>query len=173
MKPIRCHLLIGQPASGKSYLSKQLAEHLKATIISTDQIRFELYGDEKIQGNWNEIEEILFHKINQNLLKRKSIIIDATHAKSDWRTRWTMEKFPVPVRWVGWWLDTSRTLSLKRNRTRTRVVPDHVIINNWLELQINPPQINEGFSKIYRFDYTLKTGINKFKSALNHEVKFS
>ena len=146
MKPIRCHLLIGQPASGKSYLSKQLAEHLKATIISTDQIRSELYGDEKIQGNWNEIEEILFHKINQNLLRRKSIIIDATHAKSDWRTRWTMEKFPVPVQWVGWWLDTSRTVSLKRN---------------------------EGFSKFYRFDYTLKTGINKFKSALRQEVKFS
>ena len=171
MKPLRCHLLIGQPASGKSHLSKQLAEHLDADIFSTDQIRFWLYGNENEQGDWHEIEEYLFHKINENLEKNKSFIIDATHAKPDWRTRWTMQSFPKPVHWIGWWFDTSRTISLRRNRTRARVVPDHVIINHWLELQKYPPQLNEGFNKLYRFDPNLKSGITKFQTAIRQEVR--
>lgn len=62
MRPLRCHLLIGQPASGKSYLAKELAQHLNADILSTDQIRFWLYGDENVQGDWHEIEQVLFEK---------------------------------------------------------------------------------------------------------------
>ena len=173
MRPLRCHLLIGQPASGKSYLAKELAQHLNADILSTDQIRFWLYGDENAQGDWHEIEQVLFEKINQNLSRNKSFIIDATHAKSDWRTRWTQEEFSKPIHWVGWWFDTSRTMSIKRNSTRRRVVPNYVIINNWLELQKNPPNLTEGFNRIYRFDSTLKSGIKKFQSSIRQEVSLS
>ena len=82
-----------------------------------------------------------------------------------------MQSFPKPLHWIGWWFDTSKTISLRRNRTRARVVPDHVIINHWLELQKYPPQLNEGFNKLYRFDTNLKSGITKFQTAIRQEVR--
>ena len=39
MSKLRCHLLIGPPASGKTSIAKILAPILKAEIISTDAIR--------------------------------------------------------------------------------------------------------------------------------------
>ena len=48
---LRCHMLIGIPASGKSTLANELAPLINAEILSTDKIREELYKDETIQGN--------------------------------------------------------------------------------------------------------------------------
>ena len=58
MAPLRCHLLIGQPASGKTTLAKALAPLLTgpgdapALVLSTDVIRAEVFGDAAVQGPW-------------------------------------------------------------------------------------------------------------------------
>ncbi|MEI7667056.1 MAG: AAA family ATPase [Synechococcaceae cyanobacterium ELA263] len=55
---LRCHLLIGLPASGKTTLAKALAPLLTATgeppalVLSTDAIRAEVFGDAAVQGPW-------------------------------------------------------------------------------------------------------------------------
>jgi predicted kinase len=49
---LRCHLLIGPPASGKTTLAAVLAELVGGQVLSTDAIRTELYGDAAIQGAW-------------------------------------------------------------------------------------------------------------------------
>jgi predicted kinase len=54
--PLRCHLLIGPPGSGKTTLAHQLApllngaEGQSAVVLSTDAIRAELFGDAAVQG---------------------------------------------------------------------------------------------------------------------------
>ena len=58
-KPLRCHLLICPPASGKTTIINLLAIDLGARVLSTDLIREELYGDRFIQGHWPEIAEAL------------------------------------------------------------------------------------------------------------------
>ncbi|MBW4428061.1 MAG: ATP-binding protein [Nostoc desertorum CM1-VF14] len=51
-----CHYLIGPPGSGKSTLAAQMSQLIpNSRIISTDQIRGKLYGNEEIQGDWAEI----------------------------------------------------------------------------------------------------------------------
>lgn len=52
---LRCHLLIGPPGSGKSSVAAVLAAQLKASgavvaLLSTDQVRQELYGDAGFKG---------------------------------------------------------------------------------------------------------------------------
>ena len=59
MAALRCHLLIGPPASGKTTIAALLAPLLNAELFSTDRIREELYGDAMIQGHWSEVEERL------------------------------------------------------------------------------------------------------------------
>jgi predicted kinase len=78
--------LIGCPSSGKSTLTHQLINQIpNYRIISTDQIRQKLFGDESIQGNWQLIEAEIFTQIQQNLTAGNSIIYDATNAKRAWR----------------------------------------------------------------------------------------
>ena len=55
--------MIGPPGSGKSRIAKILAPLLEAEIISTDEIRKKLYGNESIQGNWSEIKNVIDNKI--------------------------------------------------------------------------------------------------------------
>ena len=79
------HLLIGPPSSGKSTLAKIMAPILNAEIISTDWIREKIYGDENIQGEWSEIKLEVQNQIITCLRNKTDFIIDATHAKRDWR----------------------------------------------------------------------------------------
>ena len=46
---LRCHLLIGPPASGKTTLAGVLAHLTGAVVLSTDVLRRELFGDAAVQ----------------------------------------------------------------------------------------------------------------------------
>ena len=48
---------MGLPASGKSTFADEIAKTENATIVSSDTIRKEWYGDENIQGNPTKIFE--------------------------------------------------------------------------------------------------------------------
>jgi len=63
-------MFIGTPASGKSTLANQLAPKINAEILSTDQIRNELYKDETNQGNWNDIELVLHDRLKTCIKKK-------------------------------------------------------------------------------------------------------
>lgn len=88
--PLRCHLLIGQPASGKSTLARSLAPLLSAPgdpparVLSTDRIRQELFGDAAVQGPWIEIEQRLHQRIQDAVAAGFPVIVDATHARRAW-----------------------------------------------------------------------------------------
>ena len=69
---------MGPPASGKSTLAKHLSAKTGAQIISTDEIRKNLYGDDSRQGDWDEVEEIMHEKIINSISSNQAVIVDAT-----------------------------------------------------------------------------------------------
>jgi len=89
--PLRCHLLIGPPGSGKTTLAHQLAPLLQresgepALVLSTDAIRAELFGDAVVQGPWEEIRAVLLQRLNSAVADGRPVIVDATHARRPWR----------------------------------------------------------------------------------------
>ena len=131
---LRCHLLIGQPASGKSTLAKALAPLLSAPgeppaqVLSTDAIRAEVFGDAAVQGPWVDIQQRLHQRIQECVAAGIPVIVDATHARRAWRLAITQAlPLPAPVEWIGWWLYTDLPTSLEWNSRRERAVPVPVI----------------------------------------------
>ena len=134
MAPLRCHLLIGQPASGKTTLAKALAPLLTspgeppALVLSTDVIRAEVFGDAAVQGPWVDIQQRLHQRIQEAVAAGIPVIVDATHARRPWRLAMTQAlPLPAPVEWIGWWLYTDLPTSLTWNARRERAVPVPVI----------------------------------------------
>lgn len=132
--PLRCHLLIGQPASGKTTLARALAPLLTAPgeppaqVLSTDAIRAEVFGDAAVQGPWTDIQQRLHQRITDAVAAGIPVIVDATHARRAWRLAITQAlPLPAPVEWIGWWLYTDLPTSLAWNAKRERAVPVPVI----------------------------------------------
>jgi predicted kinase len=126
--PLRCHLLIGPPASGKTTLAGVLAELTGAVLLSTDVVRGELFGDATVQGPWRDIEALLHQRIRDSVAAGVPVIVDATHARRPWRLAITQAlSLPAPVEWIGWWLYTPLSTCLQWNQTRKRLVPEPVI----------------------------------------------
>ena len=127
-EPLRCHLLIGPPASGKTTLAGVLAELTGAEVLSTDRVRAELFGDAAVQGPWRDIEALLHQRIRDCVAAGVPVIVDATHARRPWRLAITQAlALPAPVEWIGWWLYTPLSTCLQWNQTRQRLVPEPVI----------------------------------------------
>jgi predicted kinase len=134
MAPLRCHLLIGQPASGKTTLARALAPLLTGPgeppvlVLSTDAIRAEVFGDAAVQGPWVDIQQRLHQRLGEAVAAGVPVIVDATHARRAWRLAIIQALvLPAPVEWIGWWLYTDLPTSLAWNARRRRPVPVPVI----------------------------------------------
>jgi predicted kinase len=144
--PIKCFLLVGIPASGKTTYAKQLATVTGSIVLSTDEIRKKLYGSENIQGNWKEIESELHKSIKRYIALKIPVIVDATHTKPEHRK--PLLKLSSHIKWSCYWLDADLNECLERNQARTRTVPTHVIKAMHKQLKLTPPSITEGFDNI-------------------------
>lgn len=72
-------MLVGIPGSGKTtYAQNYIKEH-GAVHLSSDLIRKELYGDESIQGNPNEVFSLMQSRAIEALNNGKNVIYDATN----------------------------------------------------------------------------------------------
>ena len=134
MAPLRCHLLIGPPASGKTTLAHALAPLLSgpdqppALVLSTDAIRAEVFGDAAVQGPWPAIQQLLQQRLIEAVAADVPVIVDATHARRAWRLAIVQAlPLPRPVEWIGWWLYTPLPTCLEWNGRRQRLVPVPVI----------------------------------------------
>lgn len=161
---ITCHILIGTPGCGKSTFAMRLAQlYPTARIVSTDQIRAELFGDESIQGNWLMIQEKVLKQMQEAMQAGQSIIYDATNAKKVWRVSLLEQIVDVglkenkhKIQCIGWYLPTPLEVCQVWNKQRSRQVPDLVIEELFQALQDNPPDESEGFVEVNWVDVSDK-----------------
>lgn len=159
---ITCHILIGTPGCGKSTFAMRLAQlYPTARIISTDQIRRELFGDESMQGNWLMIQEKVLKQMQEAMQAGQSIIYDATNAKKAWRVSLINQIVDLSskenkIQCIGWYLQTPLEVCQVWNKKRSRQVPDIVIEDLFQALQDNPPDESEGFVEVNYVDVSNK-----------------
>ncbi len=145
-QPLLCHLLVGLPSSGKSTFAQQLNQQIpNSVIISTDAIRFRLYGDESIQGNWGQIEEAVIEQIRLAITYEQTVIYDATNVRLAWRNSILDKVSDLNSEWIAWWIKTPVNVCKYWNRRRSRQVPNRVINIYYDDLIESPPTVKEGF----------------------------
>lgn len=144
------YLLMGPPGAGKSTLARQrMVRNPNLQIVSTDQIREQLYGNAAIQGVWTDIESIVLSQISTAIVQHKPIIYDATNCNRADREAFLQKFAPFPqVYWVAVRVQTSVSLCKQRNCQRDRQVPEHIIDAMAYQLQTEPPSRAEGFRRI-------------------------
>jgi predicted kinase len=134
MKRSTAFVMVGAPGSGKSTHAKRIAAVEKATIISGDDIRAELFGSSSVQGEWSQI----WFRIDELVadLAPGSVIVDGTHYRRDYRAETVIllrsygyERIEAVV------VDAPLIRCLERNASRSRHVPEHVIRKMHTELQ--------------------------------------
>ncbi|MEA5551632.1 AAA family ATPase [Anabaena cylindrica UHCC 0172] len=158
-KTIIAHFLIGTPGSGKSTFAKLLSSLGNCEIISTDEIRQELYGNATIQGEWHKIEATAINRICTALSLQKSIIYDATNCKRSFRMDFLLKvktqlaQWELPqLHWVGWYLKTPLEICSQWNQQRQRQVPPDIIKSMYKMVQDFPPINGEGFAAVNKID---------------------
>lgn len=157
MSEIPLWIFIGLPGSGKSTLARRFAQcSSPLMVVSTDQIRAQLYGDESIQGEWLQIWSQVQQNLRRGMLETRKghfagVLYDATNTRRRSR-RQVIQNAQVTgfTRLLAVWLDTSLALCLQRNAQRSRQVPPAVICAMARQLAGAPPHHNEGFDALFR-----------------------
>ncbi|HEY9633938.1 MAG TPA: AAA family ATPase [Coleofasciculaceae cyanobacterium] len=145
-------LLIGLPGSGKSSLaSKLLAESPQGQLISTDDIRAQLFGSQSIQGPWLLVWRQVQQQFQQAVAHSSMAIYDATNAvRCHRKEAIALARASGFTHITGLWLDTPLQLCLERNRRRERIVPEEVILKMHSCLRDAPPTHQDGLDCLIR-----------------------
>lgn len=140
---MNAYVMCGAPGSGKSTYAAKLAQTENAVVISGDDIRAELYGSADIQGNWVEIHD----RIEELVAEAGGVplILDGTHYRASYRKEAValLMSYGYDVEAVI--VNPSLETCLRRNASRSRKVPEHVIrtmheiLNNSLKNIYNEP----------------------------------
>ena len=152
--PILCHFLVGLPGSGKSTFAKELNQQVPdSVIVSTDEIRLRLFGDETIQGDWNRVEDLVIERVKLALAYEQPIIYDATNVQFAWRSSFLDKVSDSNTEWIAWWLQTPVEICKQWNKKRSRQVPDFVIDVYAEHLNETPPTVAEGFVAVRKIKF--------------------
>lgn len=155
------YMLCGLPASGKSHYALDFQRIMsnetneKAVIVSSDNIRKELYGDENIQGNPEEVFNLVHERILQSLNNGVNVIYDATNLKRKYRLG-ILNKLPKFIKTECRIVWKPIYQCIKDDSNRERSVGKKVI--NKMVQGFEMPFYDEGFSYInytepYEFNY--------------------
>jgi predicted kinase len=142
-------MMIGVPGSGKSYIGEQLDETLGLSVLSSDKCREELSGDANDQSVSKEAWNLVYTRAGDAIAEGRSVIIDGTHTNLEIRRRDIQRYKDFGARAViGVLVITDIDVSLRRNNSRDRVVPEFVIRDMQSNLDNNPPSTDDGFDYI-------------------------
>lgn len=146
-------MTIGLPGSGKdTYYNTYLKDYY--TMISSDLIREEVFGDINDQTHNTEVFEIMFERTVRALNDNKSVYYNATNLSSRRRTNFlkTLKK-RVKVDFNAEALIFAPYFEncCKNNLERERTVPQYVM--NRMIKNFEPPYFNEGWDLIKKQYY--------------------
>lgn len=143
---VKCFIMIGLPASGKSEYAKKLSTEYDAKIFSSDTLREEMFGDVNHQTDNKVLFKELHKRIRECLVSGESVVYDATNINYKKRMEFLKSLNKIPCKKVAILMATPYEVCLERNARRERKVPGHVIRRMYMNW--NSPYWYEGWDDI-------------------------
>lgn len=139
-------LLVGPPGAGKTTYARKYVEENRNTIhLSSDVIRKDLWGDESIQGDNNEVFSIMQDKAIKELNNGLNVIYDATNMTRKDRS-YIISLCPKFVQIEAHIVWTPIETCIQRDAIRNRTVGKEVIDRMLKKFQA--PYYDEGLDEI-------------------------
>lgn len=162
--------MIGIPGSGKSTVAKEVAKKERAVILSTDDLRREMFFSETSQKKTNLLYYELFRRVEILLSEGKNVIVDATNTERGYRM--LALKHLKAAEKECYYIDTPYEVCLERNRSRKRKVEEYIMLKMYKKLDF--PILAEGWNKINIVHDKRPYGITKeeFVALLANKVSY-
>ena len=135
------YMMVGIAGSGKSYIARDLG----CPVVSSDDIRKELFGSEENQSHNNEVFNELHKRIRSHLNAGQSCVYDATNLSRK-RRRAFLKELPAGIKKIAVVAATELDVILEQNASRARHVPEDVIMRMYKQLTL--PRLDEGWDSI-------------------------
>lgn len=143
-------MLVGLPGSGKSTYARRYKENdPAAVIVSSDEIRQELWGDANDQQNPGDVFNLMMQRSVAALNEGRNVIYDATNlsAKARKNTLAIIRNRTDNVLFICTFIACSLSTCKLRQGGRDRKVPDDVI--DRMVRGFQTPWYNEGWDAIW------------------------
>ena len=124
------YMMVGLPGSGKSTKAEQIKNEFYAQVFSSDALRKEKFGDEKVQKDATGIFKELLNRCATSLDSGYTTVLDATNLSYKKRMEFLREldkKVGLAFSKICILMATPYEICCERNRSRERVVPDEVM----------------------------------------------
>lgn len=169
-------MMVGLPASGKSTKAKELSEQYNAVVLSSDQLREELFNDINFQGDNVKLFEELHKRANQHLTEGYNVILDATNTNRKRRMHLIKNEIKADE-YTCYYMNTPIGECLYNDGKRGRQVGYEVINKMYKAMQI--PIKSEGWDEVIIYNKSLPYHHYKqpwfnelIKSGTDHEMLF-
>lgn len=146
----KLYVLCGPSGSGKSTYAKELYDSLdKAVIVSTDFIRFYMFGDASVQLFNDRVFKEAYRQVEEYLKQGYDIIFDATNLTVKDRKRVLQIANNLSIKEkCAIYFDISTEKCIERQNYRDRKVPNNVIIRQHNKFVV--PTLEEGFTEVVK-----------------------
>jgi predicted kinase len=162
------NVLVGLPGSGKDYFARKAANEATDVIISSDDIRAELYGSAECQDNPSRVFEEMFKRTCAAVHEGKQMVYyNATNLSRKRRMNLIKEfkRSLGEVSVIATIVLAPFDLCLERNSLRDRVVPREVMERMYKQFTV--PSCYEGFDQV---DVELNYMIGEKESIINQLI---
>ena len=151
------YLMCGIPASGKSTVAQHIAQKTNAVIISSDEIRRELYSGQEYDPEQNrETFKVLGQRFRATLKTGQNVIIDAVNRRPSERKKYEASAKKQGYCTICVFCEKSCENAIRANHSRPKEkrIPDGVIRLNDAAFTdyFTAPRQKEGWNKFWTVD---------------------
>lgn len=139
------YVMIGPAGSGKSTFAAKMKG---VDVISTDQLRKEMFGSEEIQNEAQRVFRAAYHLMRNWLTLGLNVCFDATNTTKRTREEILREVRGIECKKVAVYMNTPRGECKFRNNQRERKVPNDVINRQDWQMERDAQSIPEQFDEI-------------------------
>jgi len=147
-------MLVGPPGSGKTKFARNVQrDYANFKIISPNDIRIDMFGEEYDAKNSIELYEKVYSDIELYLNEHYNIVYDSCNCRVAYRRK--MVDFLKSTNLVKklicvlFSLPKQKCLLNNANRPKKLRIPENIIENMWVTLKKHPPIIFEGYDVIF------------------------